>query len=100
MKKQLLQERFQQLAGIKPIYAINSLNESWRSEYLTNTLFKKSEDGKGVERGSDEGQELVKNVLDPFSKKMNEFRKLIKKPFASYDKDQVKNNIQCIFVQQ
>ena len=27
MKKQLLQERFQQLAGIKPIYAINSLNE-------------------------------------------------------------------------
>ena len=27
MKKQLLQERFQQLAGIKPMYAINSLNE-------------------------------------------------------------------------
>ena len=27
MKKQLLQERFQQLAGIKPLYAINSLKE-------------------------------------------------------------------------
>ena len=30
MKKQLLTERFQQLAGIKPIYAINRLKEGFR----------------------------------------------------------------------
>ena len=28
MKKQLLQERFQKLAGIKPLYSINNLNEN------------------------------------------------------------------------
>jgi len=93
MKKGLLTERFQQLAGIKPLYAINPLNESWRSEYLTNTLFKKLEDEKGVGRGSDEGQELVKNVLNPFQVEMNKFRKLIKKTYNNPDKDQIKRDI-------
>ena len=93
MKKRLLTERFQQLAGIKPLYTINSLNEDWRSEYLTNTLFKKLEDEKGVGRGSDEGQELVKNVLNPFQVEMNKFRKLIKKTYNNPDKDQIKRDI-------
>jgi len=70
-----------------------TLSESWESEYLSNTLFKKLEDEKGVGRGSDEGRELVKNVLDPFEVEMNKFKKFITKSYNNPDENEVKRKL-------
>jgi hypothetical protein len=70
-----------------------TLNESRYGEYLENTLFQKLEDEKGVGRGSDEGNELVKNVLKPFEAEMNNFRKFITKRYNNPDENEVKRNL-------
>ena len=49
MKKQLLQERFQQLAGIKPIYAINNLNEAKEMDMAKSFLENKGFEVKTVD---------------------------------------------------
>ena len=83
-----LEERY-----LKILLKEDILNESRYGEYLENTLFKKLENEKGVGRGSDEGQELVKNVLNPFEVEMNKFRKFITKRYDNPDKNEVKRNL-------
>jgi hypothetical protein len=66
MKKLLLTERFQQLAGIKPLYTINSLNERGGATFNPELIQERDRDNAGMFGGwGDESLGLGKPVTEP-----------------------------------
>ena len=82
MKKGLLTERFQQLAGIKPLYAINSLNEA-----LNKSLMDFGTDVKAFLESKDLKVAMKKGDPRNFSSKIEEDPSLAAIILSNQDND-------------